>query len=255
LIEARELTRRYGDTAVVDRVSFRVERGECLILLGGSGCGKTTTLKMINRLVEPSAGSVWLDGVDTRSAAPHELRRRIGYGFQQVGLFPHLSVGENVGVTPQLLGWEPQRIRQRVDALLALVDLPVDEFRERLPHELSGGQQQRVGLARALAAESEVLLLDEPFAALDPITRDRLQQAFQRIRGELGVTVVFVTHDMVEALLLGDHIGVMKDGRLVQYGTPAELLQSPADAYVAELMDTPRRQTRRVEALLGGHSG
>ena len=252
MIEARELTRRYGETAVVDRVSFRVERGECLILLGGSGCGKTTTLKMINRLVEPSGGSVWLDGVDTRSAPPHELRRRIGYGFQQVGLFPHLNVGENVGITPQLLGWEPQRIRQRVDALLALVDLPVDEFRERLPHELSGGQQQRVGLARALAAESEVLLLDEPFAALDPITRDRLQQAFQRIRGELGVTVVFVTHDMVEALLLGDHIGVMKDGRLVQYGTPAELLQSPADAYVAELMDTPRRQTRTVEALLGG---
>ena len=251
MLETRELTRRFGDVLAVDRVSFRVERGECLVLLGGSGCGKTTTLKMLNRLIEPSSGSVWLGGRDTREIDGHELRRGVGYAFQQVGLFPHMTVAENVGVTPTLLGWSAAEVADRVDELLELVELPPDAFRERWPAQLSGGQQQRVGLARALAARAEVLLLDEPFGALDPITRDRLQTSFQRIRAELDVTAVFVTHDMTEALLLGDRIGVMKAGRIVQLGEPGTLLRDPADDYVAELMETPRRQTAALERLLG----
>jgi osmoprotectant transport system ATP-binding protein len=180
-----------------------------------------------------------------------ELRRGIGYAFQQVGLFPHLSVAENIGITPELLGWDRARIDARVDALLELVELAPAEYRARAPAELSGGQQQRVGLARALAAEPEALLLDEPFGALDPLTRDRVQQSFLRIRRELGPTVLFVSHDMTEALLLADRIAVMDRGRLVQVGTPQELLARPADARVSELLATPRRQTQAVERLLG----
>ncbi len=250
MIELEGVTKRYGETAAVDRVSLRVGRGECLVLLGGSGSGKTTTLKMVNRLIEPTAGRVLIDGRDHREADPHDLRRRIGYGFQEVGLFPHMTVAENVAVTPHLLGWDEARIARRVEELLEMVELDPAEYRDRTPDQLSGGQQQRVGLARALAAEAEIVLLDEPFGALDPITRDRLQQSFARIRRELAPTVIFVTHDMVEALLLGDHIGVMNQGRLVQIGTPRELLREPADAYVAELMATPRRQTEAVDDLL-----
>jgi osmoprotectant transport system ATP-binding protein len=252
VIEVRELSKRYDGRAVVDRVSFDVGRGELLVLLGASGSGKTTTLKMINRLIEPSAGSVRIAGEDTRALSGPALRRRIGYGFQQVGLFPHMSVAENVAVTPTLLDWAPERIRARVDTLLELVQLDPERFRQRDPSELSGGEQQRVGIARALAAEPELLLLDEPFGSLDPLTRDHLQQSLQRIRAELSLTVVFVTHDMVEALLLGDRIAVLRDGALVQLGTPAELLSSPADEGVAELMATPRRQARIVDELLEG---
>jgi osmoprotectant transport system ATP-binding protein len=234
----------------VDGLSLTVSRGELLVLLGGSGCGKTTTLKMVNRLVEPSSGRVLVGGRDTREVPAHTLRRRIGYAFQQVGLFPHMTVRENVAVTPSLLGWPSDRIDARVDALLELVELPPDAFRERSPDALSGGQQQRVGLARALAAEPEVLLLDEPFGALDPLTRDRLQQSFQHIRRDLGLTCMFVTHDMTEALLLGDRIAVMNAGRLVQVDEPAELLRHPADDYVAELMETPRRQAGVVDRFL-----
>jgi len=251
VIVLEHLGRRYGDVVAVEDVCLEVARGECLFLVGASGSGKTTTLKMVNRLVEPSSGRVLVDGRDHRSLAPHELRRRMGYAFQQVGLFPHLRVAENVAVTLELLGWERRRIRERVDALLELVGLPAEEFRERLPEQLSGGQQQRVGMARALAAEPEVLLLDEPFGALDPLTRDRLQQAFGHIRRELGVTVLFVSHDMAEALLLADSIAVLEQGRLLQVGTPAELIASPADTGVAELLATPRRQAEAVEALLG----
>jgi osmoprotectant transport system ATP-binding protein len=252
VIELRELSRRYGATLAVDHLSLEVARGELLVLLGGSGCGKTTTLKMVNRLIEPSGGSVRVDGRDTRQIEPYELRRRIGYGFQQVGLFPHLSVAENVAVTPSLLGWDAARIRRRVDELLELVQLEPAEFRRRRPDQLSGGQQQRVGLARALAAEPQLLLLDEPFGALDPLTRDHLQRSFQEIRRRLELTVMFVTHDMVEALLLGDRIAVLHEGRLVQVGSPAELLRRPADDTVAELMETPRRQAAVVDDFLGG---
>ena len=252
MIDLRQLTKRYGDRTVVDGVSLTVARGELLVLLGGSGSGKTTTLKMINRLVEPSAGQVTIDGVDVASTPPHELRRRIGYAFQQIGLFPHLTIGQNIGITPRLLGWDAERIRRRIDELLALVELDPATFRDRAPTQLSGGQQQRVGVARALAAEPAVLLFDEPFGALDPLTRDRLQESLRTIRARLAVTIVFVTHDMVEALLLGDRIAVMRDGGLLQLGTPAELLRAPACDYVAQLMDTPLRHGRAVEALARG---
>jgi osmoprotectant transport system ATP-binding protein len=254
VIDLRQLTKRYGDRVVVDAVSLTVARGELLVLLGGSGSGKTTTLKMINRLIEPSAGHVRIDGADVASMAPHELRRRVGYAFQQIGLFPHLTIAQNVGITPRLLGWSVDRIDRRVDELLELVELEPATFRDRRPTELSGGQQQRVGVARALAAEPAVLLFDEPFGALDPLTRDRLQQSLRAIRARLAVTIVFVTHDMVEALLLGDRIAVMRDGHLVQIGTPAELLRAPAGEYVAQLMETPLRHGRTVEALARGEA-
>jgi len=251
MIELRDLSRDFDGTLAVDRLSLEVARGELLVLLGGSGCGKTTTLKMVNRLIEPTAGSVHIEGEDSRSLPGFELRRAIGYCFQQVGLFPHLSVGQNVAITPTLLGWETGRVERRVDELLDLLELEPSRFRDRRPGQLSGGQQQRVGLARALAAEPRVLLLDEPFGALDPLTRDRLQQRFQQIRRDLGLTAIFVTHDMVEAVLLGDRIAVMHGGRLVQIDTPRELLLHPADDRVAELMDTPRRQAAVVDRLLG----
>ncbi len=254
LIEVRELTRRFGATLAVDRLSFDVARGELLVLLGRSGCGKTTTLKMVNRLVEPSAGRVRIGGEETTRVPGHLLRRRIGYCFQQVGLFPHLSVAENVGVTPTLLGWDAGRIRRRVDELLELVELDPAAFRGRRPASLSGGQAQRVGLARALAGEPGVLLLDEPFGALDPLTRDRLQRRLQAIRAQLDLTILFVTHDMVEAVLLGDRIAVLEAGALVQLDTPRALLGRPANDVVAELMATPRRHAEVVDRLLAGRN-
>ncbi len=252
MIELHQVGKRFGGVTAVDGVSLRVEPGELLVLLGTSGSGKTTTLKMINRLIEPDSGRVLIGGQDAASLPAHELRRRIGYVFQRVGLFPHLSVADNVAVTPSLLGWDAARVRARVDALLELVELEPAQFRERRPDELSGGQAQRVAVARALAAEPRVMLLDEPFAALDPLTRDRLQGSFVRIRRRLGLTAIFVTHDMLEALLLGDRIAVMRAGRLVQLGTGSELLRAPADEEVARLMGAPLRQARRVEALLRG---
>jgi osmoprotectant transport system ATP-binding protein len=251
VIELTEVCKRYGDVMAVDRVSLRVNEGELLVLLGGSGSGKTTTLKMINRLIEPTSGRIVVGGEDVMAQAPHALRRGIGYVFQRVGLFPHLSVADNIAVTPRLLGWPEARIAARVEELLALVELDPAQVRDRAPTELSGGQAQRVGVARALAAAPRVMLFDEPFGALDPLTRDRLQQSILRIRSQLGLTAIFVTHDMVEALLLGDRIAVMRDGRLVQVGTGAELLRSPADDYVAELLRTPRRQAAALERLLG----
>ena len=249
-IELDAVSKRYGDAVAVDRLSLRIEAGELLALVGGSGSGKTTTLKMVNRLIEPDAGTIRIGGRDARSEPAPLLRRRIGYCFQQIGLFPHLSVAENVAVTPQLLGWTAERIRARVDELLALVELEPAAYRERVPAELSGGQQQRVGLARALAARPEVLLMDEPFGALDPLTRDTLQERFQEIRRALGVTTLFVTHDLGEALALGDRIAVLDHGVLVQVGTPAELLRAPATEGVAHLVASPRRHAERVDALL-----
>jgi len=250
VIETQDLTRQYGQVTAVERLSVKVAEVELVVLLGGSGSGKTTTLKMVNRLIEPTSGRVLIDGEDAALIEPHVLRRRIGYVFQRVGLFPHMTVGENVAITLTLLGWDRRRTSARVDELLELVELDPRLVRDRHPDQLSGGEQQRVGVARALAASPRLMLLDEPFGALDPLTRDRLQQSFLRIRQRLGLTAIFVTHDMVEALLLGDRIAVMHRGRLVQIGTPSELLQTPADDYVRQLMDTPRRQAELVEGLL-----
>jgi osmoprotectant transport system ATP-binding protein len=240
-----------GSTApAVDQVSMEVPAGVICILLGPSGCGKTTTLKMVNRLIEPTAGEVVIDGRSAATIPAYELRRRIGYCFQQVGLFPHLSVGENVAITPRLLGWDRPRIARRVRELLELVELDPATFQARRPHELSGGQQQRVGVARARAAGPDLLHLDEPVGARDPLTRDRGQDSFRTIRARHGLTAMFVTHDIGEALRLADRIAVMEAGRLVQVGTPGDLLHRPANAYVQALMATPLRQAKEVEALV-----
>jgi osmoprotectant transport system ATP-binding protein len=251
MIQVEGLTRRYRETLAVASVSFRVAPGELMALVGDSGSGKTTTLKMINRLIEPSAGKVLVDGRDVAAIEPHALRRSIGYVFQGIGLFPHMTVAENVAVPLRLAGWARDRIRSRVDELFRLVELDA-AFGSRFPAALSGGEQQRVGVARALAAAPRVMLLDEPFGALDPLTRDRLQRSFDELRRRLSLTAVFVTHDVSEALILGDRIGVMRAGRLVQLGTPAELARSPADDAVARLMDTPRRHAQRVADRLEG---
>ncbi|WP_437764484.1 ABC transporter ATP-binding protein [Sorangium sp. So ce281] len=252
MIELEQVTKRYDGIVAVDRVSLRVEPGELVVLLGGSGSGKTTTLKMTNRLIEPSSGRIRVEGEDVTTVPPHALRRRVGYVFQRLGLFPHLTVAENVGITPALLGWDARRIRGRVDTLLELVELDPAEVRDRRPDALSGGQAQRVAVARALAAEPGVLLLDEPFGALDPITRERLQRSFARVRRSLGFSAIFVTHDVVEALLLGDRVGVMRGGRLLQLAPGRELVRAPADDYVADLVRGPLEQARAVESLIAG---
>jgi len=241
-----------GATFSVRDVSFQVPPGQLLVLLGGSGCGKTTTLKMMNRLAEPTTGRIEVNGRNVCDVDPVQLRRGIGYVIQGSGLFPHMTVADNIAVVPQLLGWSVEQIRKRVDELLELVKLPPDEYRLRLPRQLSGGQQQRVGFARALAAGSQVMLLDEPFGALDPVTRDELRNEFIQIRRRLGLTAVMVTHDMTEALLSADMIAVMNGGRLVRLGSPHELLTNPGDDFVAALMSSPKRQADQLEALAAG---
>ena len=250
MIELQNVTKRYGETVAVDGVSLTVTEGELLVLLGDSGSGKTTTLKMVNRLIDATSGVIRLDGEDVREVPGHILRRRVGYVFQKVGLFPHMTVAENIAITPKLLGWEAGTIQRRVNELLEMVELDPAVMRGRRPSELSGGQQQRVGVARALAATPKVMLLDEPFGALDPLTRDRIQHSFMRIRQENHLTAIFVTHDMVEALILGDRIAVMRAGRLVQIATPHELMVDPANEYVRQLMGTPKRQAHLVDKLM-----
>ncbi len=251
-IELENVTKAYDPAKppAVREVSLAVAQGEVLALVGGSGSGKTTTLKMINRLIEPTSGSIRVMGNEVTTVDPVLLRRSIGYAFQGVGLFPHLTVGKNVAVTPNLLGWGADRVEARVDELLALVDLPPETYRNRLPAELSGGQRQRVGFARALAAEPRAILMDEPFGALDPITRDALQTEFRDLQRKLSLSVVIVTHDMTEAVLLADRIAVMHEGVLRQLGTPQQLLTAPADDYVAQLIETPRRHSDFIESLM-----
>jgi osmoprotectant transport system ATP-binding protein len=234
--------KRYPDgTVAVDGLDLGVRRGELVALVGPSGCGKSTTLRMVNRLIEPTSGSIHLDGRDVTRVDPVQLRRGIGYVIQRVGLFPHLSVGGNVGTVPDLLGWDARRTRARVAELLDLVGLDAATYAGRYPHELSGGQQQRVGVARALAADPPVLLMDEPFGAVDPIARHRLQAEFRRIQAELHKTVLFVTHDIDEAVRLADRIAVFSQGgRLQQYADPATVLGAPANEFVADFVGADR---------------
>jgi osmoprotectant transport system ATP-binding protein len=222
--------------AAVNDCTFEVEAGHLVVLLGPSGCGKTTLLKMVNRLVDPGEGAIYLDGMDIRSMDLTTLRRQIGYVIQQVGLFPHMTVAENIAVVPELLNWAKQRVQARVDELLELVDLPADEYRNRYPSQLSGGQQQRVGVARGLAGDPKLLLMDEPFGAIDAITRAGLQNELLALQRRLKKTILFVTHDVEEALYLAHKIVVMRQGRIVQYDTPLNILTQPADEFVYQLV-------------------
>jgi osmoprotectant transport system ATP-binding protein len=240
-IEFRNVSKVYpGGTPAVDGVSFALPQGKTLALVGPSGCGKTTSLKMINRLTERTSGDILLNGGSISDVPVYDLRRSLGYVIQYVGLFPHMNVADNVAVVPRLLGWPAAKIDRRVDELLDLVGLPPAEYRTRRPRQLSGGQQQRVGVARALAADPPVLLMDEPFGALDPITRERLQDELLRIQKQLHKTIVIVTHDMDEAIRLADLVAVMKAGRLVQLGSPAEILARPVESSVADLLGHDR---------------
>ncbi len=252
MISLSHVSKRFDEHSpfAVKDVSFDVAQGEFLIILGESGSGKTTTLKMINRLVDLTRGNISVEGKDISGVDPTRLRRGIGYVIQGIGLFPHMTVAENVGSVPRLLGWEKSRTRQRVDELLELVGLEVSDYRDRLPTELSGGQQQRVGVARALAARPKVMLMDEPFGALDPITRHALQDEFQRLQKSLDLTVVMVTHDITEGLLLADRIAVMEAGELRFLGTPHELATNPGHPYVRQLMDRPRHDAERLATII-----
>jgi osmoprotectant transport system ATP-binding protein len=250
VLELSGVGKRYGAHVALADVTLTVEPGEFVALVGGSGSGKTTLLKTINRLVSPDGGVVRVQGEDVGAVAPHLLRRRIGYVFQEVGLFPHLTVAENIAVTPRLLGWDRDRIAARVDALLDLAALP-REVGARRPDALSGGQRQRVGVARALAAEPAILLMDEPFGALDPITRDQLGADVRALHDRLGLTTVLVTHDMTEAVLLADRIVVLGRGRILADGAPAELLATATDPVVRALLEAPKRQAERLRERLG----
>jgi osmoprotectant transport system ATP-binding protein len=250
LIKLDRVRKEYpGGQVAVHDLSLEVEAGETCMLVGPSGCGKTTTMKMINRLIEPTSGHIYLDGHDVMREDPVLLRLRMGYVIQQVGLFPHMTVADNVATVPRILGWDRQRTRKRVDELLALVGLDPARFRRRYPAQLSGGQRQRVGVARALGADPPVLLMDEPFGAVDRVARDRLQDEFLRIQQETRKTVVFVTHDIDEAIKLGDRIALMREGgHLEQYDTPAAILGRPATPFVEEFLG-PDRALKRLAVL------
>jgi osmoprotectant transport system ATP-binding protein len=238
-----------GRIKAVDDVTLDVAEGEFLAIVGGSGSGKTTLLRLANRLIDADSGSITVEGQDVRAADPVSLRRRIGYVFQSGALFPHMTVADNIGITPKLLGTPAPEIASRVDELLDLVRLERATHRDRLPHELSGGQRQRVGVARALAARPHIVLMDEPFGALDPLTRDALGDDYRALHNRLGLTTIMITHDMSEAILLADRVAVMRAGRLIAQGTPAELSAS-GEPYVGELLGTPRRKAKRLSMLL-----
>ena len=246
-LEFRNVTKRYPgqESPAVDNLSLKVPAGEICVLVGPSGCGKTTAMRMVNRMIDMTDGDILLDGQSVKSRGPAELRRQIGYAIQQIGLFPHLTVGDNIATVPKLLGWDSTRIRARVDELLELVQLDPHDTRDRYPSQLSGGQRQRIGVARALAVDPPLMLMDEPFGAIDPINRERLQNEFLRLQAEIGKTIVFVTHDIDEAIKMGDRIAVLKvGGKLAQFATPAELLMYPADSFVEDFVGADRALKR-----------
>jgi osmoprotectant transport system ATP-binding protein len=243
MIEFRQVSKTYpgSEKPVVNDLSFEVLEGEICVLVGPSGCGKTTTMRMVNRLIEITEGEILIDGEPNTAMSATGLRRKIGYAIQQIGLFPHRTIADNIGTVPHLLGWDKGRIRDRVDELLELVGLSPEEYRDRYPAELSGGQQQRVGVARALAADPPIMLMDEPFGAVDPITRERLQDEFLRIQEDIKKTIVFVTHDIDEAIKMGNKIAILKQGGvLAQYDTPENILSRPDSEFVASFVGADR---------------
>jgi osmoprotectant transport system ATP-binding protein len=243
MIRFRGVSKTYpgSERPVVNDLSFEILEGEICVLVGPSGCGKTTTMRMVNRLIEPTEGEILINGEPNTRMSGTQLRRKIGYAIQQIGLFPHRTIAENIATVPSLLGWEKQRIRERVDELLELVGLDPGDYRSRYPAELSGGQQQRVGVARAMAADPPIMLMDEPFGAVDPITRERLQDEFLSIQQDIKKTIVFVTHDIDEAIKIGDKIAILKQGGfLAQYDTPENILSSPNSEFVASFVGTDR---------------
>jgi len=253
MIELKNVTKTFdeGTVTAVDSLSFTVKEGEIVGLIGTSGCGKTTTLKMINRLEEPTSGSIFINGKSILNQPPEQLRRGIGYVIQNVGLFPHYSVRKNIATTPELLGWDDQRINKRTRELLQMVGLGEEAYAHRSPADLSGGQQQRVGLARALAADPSIILMDEPFGALDPITKERIRQEFKELLNEIDKTIVLVTHDVFEAFDLCDRICLMDAGKARQIGTSRELLFQPADEFVHSFFDTHRFQLEMMSVTMG----
>ncbi|MTD43205.1 ATP-binding cassette domain-containing protein [Conexibacter sp. W3-3-2] len=246
-LELRNVSKRYPGAAeaAIEDLSLEVPAGEICVLVGPSGCGKTTAMRLVNRMIEPTGGDILLDGRSILDREPAQLRREIGYAIQQIGLFPHQTVGENIATVPKLLGWDRARIAARVEELLELIGLDPAEMRDRYPAQLSGGQRQRVGVARALAADPPLMLMDEPFGAIDPINRERLQNEFLRLQGEIGKTIVFVTHDIDEAIKMGDRVAVLqKGGRLAQFATPADLLMAPASPFVEDFVGADRALKR-----------
>lgn len=251
VIEFRNVSKSFpgSDCYAVNKVSLSIKEGEFITILGSSGCGKTTLLKLVNRLYEPNEGEILLFGQNIAKQDPVQLRRGIGYVIQQIGLFPHMTIEENIAVVPNLLKWEKEKIDTRTEELLSMVGLEPEQYKKRYPSQLSGGQQQRVGLARALAVEPRVMLLDEPFGALDAITRTGLQEELLRLHQGLQKTFLFVTHDINEAFKLGTRVIIMNEGRVVQFGTPAEIVKAPADSFVEQLIRSAKDQEKLWEEL------
>ncbi|MGO3202328.1 MAG: ABC transporter ATP-binding protein [Ruoffia tabacinasalis] len=242
-IKFRNINKSFDDKEIIKDLSFDIEEGQFITILGSSGSGKTTTLKMVNRLIEPNSGQIEINDKEIKEYDLIELRRQIGYVVQQIGLFPHITIEKNIATVPELLGWEPEKIKERVTELMALIQLPYSEYAHRYPKQLSGGQQQRIGVARALAANPQIMLLDEPFGSVDAITRKELQSQIKAIHAELdSKTFLFVTHDINEAFLLGDRVMIMDKGRIEQYDTPQNIIKNPKGAFVNSLLDTVREE-------------
>jgi len=244
IIEFKNIMKSYGDKEIIKNLNFHIEKGEFVVLIGESGSGKTTTMKMINRLIEPNSGKIYINGKDISTVSPIDLRRSIGYVIQRVGLLPHMTVGENIEIVPLLKGWDEEKREKRAIELLDLVGLPAEEYFRRYPHELSGGQQQRIGIARALAANPDIILMDEPFSALDPISREQLQDEMIRLQEQLDKTIVLVSHDMDEAIKLADKIAIMRDGEIIQYDSPEEILMNPSNEFVRNFIGKNRLWSR-----------